>query len=275
MGVRRARGAILFLAVGAIAALSILTLGVTSSVMQELRLASYVTDSTASFYAARSAIDVSRFLLAADESPGIVTLYDLRSRQIPLGDKVLNLSFTDEEGRLNMNFANRAMLGRLPGMGDDEILLDNLKAKPFKVKEEILLVDKMTPEIYRQFKNLVTVYGSGAVNINTAGDQVLALLGCDQEIIDALKQYRNGPDGIPGTEDDLWIKTPDQIVPTLGKNLSPQGLDILSALVAGRYLTTTSDYIAIYGQWGQGRKGRPFKVILNLTTGNIISWDEE
>jgi hypothetical protein len=278
----RSRGAVLFLAVGAVAVLSILALGATSSVMQELRLAKMVSDNKVSFYAARSSIDLVRFLFADDESPGIVTLYDLRSRAVALGGKALALSFVDEESRVNIAAAPEDVVKRLPGLENEDTLAKEIAQANLTVKEELLLIEKMTPEIYNGFKNLVTVRGFGGTNINTAGDQVLAVLGCDQETIGAIKDYRNGPDGIPGTEDDLWFAMKEQIVGQLGENLSQGQRETLNKLVGTGLLSTTSDYIHIYGERGvAGENGvKPsgatsFKAIMNLATGNIVSWGEE
>jgi type II secretory pathway component PulK len=273
------RGAILFLAVGAIAVLSILTLGATSSVMQELKLAKTVTENASSFYVTQSAILLTRFLFADDDSPGIITLYDLRSRQIPLGEKTLGLSFVDEESRLNIAAAPKDVIERLPGMENEELLAQSIEQSLIVAKEELLLIKNMTPEIYGQIKNLVTAFGFNGVNVNTAGDQVLSVLGCDENTISAIKNYRNGPDGTPGTEDDQWFASTEEIASKLEGDLSQGQREVLGKLVGSRLMGISSDYIAIYGRWGAGQNqsssARPFKVTVNLTTGAIVSWDDE
>jgi hypothetical protein len=273
------RGAILFLAVGTIAVLSILALGATSSVMQELKLARAVSDNTSAFYAAQSAINLARFLFADDDSPGIITLYDLRSRQLPLGEKTLSLSFVDEESRLNINGAPKEVIKRLPGMENEELLAENIEKSSILVKEELVWVEQMTEEIYAQIKNLVTAFGFSGVNINTAGDQVLSVLGCDGDTISAIKGYRNGPDNEPGTEDDQWFASTEEIASRLESEITQGERELLGRLVASRLLGISSDYIAIHGRWGAQTTGasgaRPFKVVVNLTTGAIVSWDDE
>ena len=42
--------------------------------------------------------------------------------------------------------------------------------------DELLLVNGMTKDIFERIKDYVTVWGSGMVNINTAGREVLWLL---------------------------------------------------------------------------------------------------
>ena len=51
---------------------------------------------------------------------------------------------------------------------------DNCKNSNFDVIEELLLVKGVTSEIYSLLKNYATIYGSGAININTADEIVLA-----------------------------------------------------------------------------------------------------
>ncbi len=88
--------------------------------------------------------------------------------------------------------------------------LDNpyeCKDAPFSVPEELMLVKGLTEEIYDGIKDIITVYpadGDGKININTASESVLAVLaGQDFERIPTkIISYRNGPDGLPGTEDD-------------------------------------------------------------------------
>lgn len=65
-----------------------------------------------------------------------------------------------------------------------------------------------------RLKNIITVYGDGKVNMNTASREVLAALFAMQseqkdmsdsdreDLIEEIIAYRNGEDGLPGTEDD-------------------------------------------------------------------------
>ena len=62
--------------------------------------------------------------------------------------------------------------------------------RPFKVKEEILLVEGMDKEKFEQFKDLITVYGDGKVNINTASEGVLKALGLEEELVGIIVRYR-------------------------------------------------------------------------------------
>ncbi|MDP3766835.1 MAG: type II secretion system protein GspK [Dehalococcoidia bacterium] len=76
------------------------------------------------------------------------------------------------------------------------------KDAPFQNVEELLLVDGMTVELYQRLLPHVTVHGSGAVNLNTAGPEVLAALGLTTLGVDGMELYRAGGDAVEGTSDD-------------------------------------------------------------------------
>lgn len=63
--------------------------------------------------------------------------------------------------------------------------------------------DNMDGELQIGINDLVTVYGEGLINLNTASLQVLvAIPGLREETARAIIDYRSGPDGEEGTEDD-------------------------------------------------------------------------
>lgn len=76
------------------------------------------------------------------------------------------------------------------------------KNADFTVIEELLLVKGMTPEAFNSLKEYVTVFGDGKINVNTASKKVLLAIGLTEAAAEAIVNYRNGPDGIPGTDDD-------------------------------------------------------------------------
>ena len=55
-----------------------------------------------------------------------------------------------------------------------------------KPLDEILLVKGMNKEIYDKLINFVTIYGDGAVNINTASKEVLEALGLADSLVDKI-----------------------------------------------------------------------------------------
>jgi type II secretory pathway component PulK len=161
--------------------------------------------------------------------------------------RVTRYGFQDEERKININWAPFEMLEQLPGV-DSELasaiidwrdlnqnpyLDDQNQEKPFgaedeayegrgysckdsmfQVVEELQLVVGMTYEIYQQVFPLVTVYGRGKVNINTASEEVLKMvartsfkkIGGIERNADHLTEifldHRNGLDDEEGTDDD-------------------------------------------------------------------------
>ncbi len=191
---------------------------------------------------------------------------------------LLVYGLADEERRLNLNRAPLETLqrlfeivGRLPSLEsaslaaavvdwrdeDDEPLEGGAEAlsyrelsppysprnAPFLVAEELLLVKGITPALFRQIEPHVTVYGSGAVNLNTASRTVLQCLGLGAAALDAIDAYRAGPDGIPGTGDDLPFERSGEIVKTLEEStaLSQEARAEIRRAVNARWLTVRSD----------------------------------
>ncbi len=82
----------------------------------------------------------------------------------------------------------------------------------FQVAEELLLVKGMTPEIFSKIKGVITVYGTGQVNINTAGFKCLYALGLNSDLCERIIKFRQGSDELTGTEDDYIFKAPVEIM---------------------------------------------------------------
>jgi len=69
------------------------------------------------------------------------------------------------------------------------------KNKEFEVLEELLLVKGMSREIFDQIKDRITIYGSGAVNINTADEMTLLSLGLSEELVEEIMHFRSAEGG--------------------------------------------------------------------------------
>ena len=60
--------------------------------------------------------------------------------------------------------------------------------------------------------DIFTVYGDGRANINTTSKAVLsALPGLDESAADTILAYRAGPDGQPGTDDDAYMASAEDL----------------------------------------------------------------
>lgn len=160
-------------------------------------------------------------------------------------DKDFNREITyygvsDEEGRLNINTANRNELMRLinqAAMIDEQKsqeIADSIidwrevgrsgplssgvtgdlgyetKNADFETIDELLLVAGMKLWIYEKIFPYVTVFGDGMININTAPREVLYALGLEGQTVDKILLVRRGSDGMEATSDDhIFTRTFD------------------------------------------------------------------
>ncbi len=137
-------------------------------------------------------------------------------------------------------------LARLNGAKNDyyQSLSPPYQAKnaPLDRVEELLLVRGVTPELYHgtatenqeahpSFPELFTTMTSGKVNVNTASSIVLqAMLNIDDQQVQTVLSRRDGPDGVPGTEDDVPFRTVEEFLGSIG-NLDPATRGLAGSLV--------------------------------------------
>jgi len=81
------------------------------------------------------------------------------------------------------------------------------KNKKFQILEELLLVKGMTPELFSNIKDLITVYGEGKTNINTASFSIFLALGLSNDFAERMIKFRQGSDEKDGTIDDNIFKS--------------------------------------------------------------------
>ncbi len=115
----------------------------------------------------------------------------------------------------------------------------------FEVLEEIVLVKGMSKEIFRQIKDYLTIYGSGRVNVNTAGRQVLFSLGLNESIVEKILHFRGGKNEPDSLEGNIFTE-PLSIVPQLSQYVNLSGTEVaLLSGVAEQFLCTKSDNFMI------------------------------
>jgi len=124
-------------------------------------------------------------------------------------------------------------LHRLNGAENDyyESLSPPYRSKdgPFDRVEELLLVRGVTKEILEGLagddenpgqaglRDMLTTYSAGQININTASALTLqVILGLDETQVSAILTRRDGPDGVPGTDDDMPFRNASEILGSLG-----------------------------------------------------------
>lgn len=110
------------------------------------------------------------------------------------------------------------------------------KDGPFESVEELLLVKGVSPSLYQALEPHVTVYGSGHINLNTAGEIVLRALGLSEVGVAGVLTFRAGEDNELGTSDDRQLVS----VAALGSELAPyvpaEDLARLTALASDKLL---------------------------------------
>lgn len=114
----------------------------------------------------------------------------------------------------------------------------------FDILEELLLVKGVTQEIFDHVKDYLTVYGTGAVNINTADQSVLQWLGIGDDLAKEIVDYRKGHDVQEVTEDDYAFESAQSLIPDLSTRLSLSAEDIeeLTSVQNAGLLGVRSDY---------------------------------
>lgn len=147
----------------------------------------------------------------------------------------------------------------------------------FESMDELFLIKGITPSIFRQIKGLVTIYGSGRVNINTTRKEILSALGLNDDLVQKTIAFRQGKDGIDGTSDDNIFTAAAEIVPQLSVayHLSAADIAELSA-VADKYLTTSSNNFMVRSLASLNHRTNIQETVcvFNRDTDKIIYWRE-
>ncbi len=112
-----------------------------------------------------------------------------------------------------------------------------------EVLEELLLVKGVNEEIFNSVKDKITLYGLGAVNINTADELTLRVLGMSRSLSEKIIHFREGPDGKEATEDDNVFETTFTIIAVLAEaeDLSEEEISQLNDIINGGLVSTRSD----------------------------------
>jgi len=210
-----------------------------------------------------------------------------------------------ESGKLNLNTATAPTLQRLwanvPGLAD--AVLDwrdedsrrrpggaeqidyvsvayDCRNGPFQSLEELLLVRGMTLARFEEFKNDLTLFTDGPVNLLAASPRVLAALGFTETAARSIQAWRQGPDGREATPDDAQVSGLEQLVSSLQRraSLSAQDLKTLRALIDQGQLTLEPEAIAltIRAHPAHSRHAARFDAVMSARgePGRLLQWRE-
>jgi len=272
-------GAILFICLWALVILGILAIGISSRVASEIRLAKYLQDNVISLYLAKAAVNKLALELEKDETPDCTTRYELqKNRQIQLENITATLDISDEGSLININTAAEAVVASLPGLDAETAkTIVEWTLKPFLLKEELMVLSGITYDEFLGFKNLITTFGDGKININTAGPQVLGVLGLDGSLVEIIVNFRKGPDAEEGTEDDGVFDNAASIVDTLRlyTMLSLLHEQQLLSLISQNIFSAKSAALKVGIETKfASKKIKNYQVILDRTSGKIKFWQE-
>lgn len=210
------RGSILIAAVWVLVAFSILSVGLYNIISSRLKLAQVLEGRVTGQYLAKAACVYFKAKCSGEGAypVKISELEEKQSQELGRGKFIYTLE--DETSKININTSSMDVIARLPGL-DKEVAkkIYESKLKPFNVKEELLLVEDVNEGAFNSFKDFITVYGSGAVNINTARSQALSILGLDDDLIRIITDFRLGPDGKIGTAGDGVFESTEEIINNL------------------------------------------------------------
>lgn len=275
-------GSILAVTVWALTVLSILALGAAKMASSQIKFSSFYVRMNSSLPLAEAAVGDSFSERKSDQTKGYDSQKELtKERKLDFdGGLGYSYSYGDEGSRINLNTASSSVLGRLPGL-NEELAQAIIKSgrRPFKVKEEILLVEGMSPDIFEQFGDLVTVYGDGKVNINSASIEVLSALGLGPNLIAAITAYRNdspGEDGQMDTEDDGAFITTGSIIPELRKTAMLSLEEEQQLLSSMGSLGVKSGYPTVnISTQVNFKPGNNYSAVIHLEKEKILSWQEQ
>ncbi len=124
----------------------------------------------------------------------------------------------------------------------------------FEAPEELLLVKGVTRNVFDKIKDHVTLYGGGAVNINTAGPVALRSLGMSEELAEKIAHFRSSTTEKDGKVTANVFDDTAKVAALLKENesISAEEGGIISDLIAKNLLSVNSDNFGatVYGGIG-------------------------
>ncbi len=227
-------------------------------------------------------------------------------------DAASQYGLMDEEGKININRASQQVLKNLfekiaqADPKDADALADSVidwrdaddgahkdgkendyyeslehpyscKNSDFEVKEELLLVAGVTPEIFDAVKDHITIYGEGTVNVNTASIPALVSLGLDEALAAKIVHFRDGAGLEKDGEAPEGVFTNDaSIVDLLSKAEHLSGSEIAQVQRVAPLLGVKSNNFRgnITGAYALGGKTEKIAFVYDRTEQVVKYWRE-
>jgi type II secretory pathway component PulK len=207
-----------------------------------------------------------------------------------LGSQI-RFGIMDEERKININTAPKEILLELPEATEEivDAILDwrdkNTSAErrgveneyyqdlkipypskdgPIEQLEELLLVREVTPELLKKWLSLLTIYGDGRVNINTASGEIFQMIGLDEALSEKIIEFRQGPDDEIGTEDDGVFENEGEIARVLFESepLNANEVSQIINLVSKGVLGVKSKHFTVEAQGISSHSSNPGRSIV-------------
>jgi len=242
------KASIFFAVIWILVFFSILSASIYKIASSQIRVGKVLRDRIVSYYLGKAAY-IYASIERENDLTSYDTLYELKaSHKEQLASGNFTYKLIDEESKININKVSKDILKNLPGI--DEKLAEAIfesELRPFRCKEEILLVEGITQELFNQFKDYITVYGEGKVNINTVPQEILKILGMDDDLVKIIKDYRAGEDGEEATEDDRVFESENKIISNLRDftGLFLEQETLLLELISKKLLGVSSKYFSL------------------------------
>lgn len=242
----RRRGAVLIFVLWATAALATVGVAQATRLSLQARFSSQSWEREQAWYLAWTGVQSVSQLLAQDDPA-----YDAWKERwaqspaelIPFGTgSFLTTHVRDEQAALPLNALGADLLLRLPGFTEaacQALLARRSEDKTIAHPAQLLTLPGFDAAALPDLLPLVTVHGVGPVNLNTAGREVLEKLGFSGSLAEAVERFRNGTDGVIGTEDDgVFEKTgleeiSQKLRTVVGYTLTPEDSTLLNGLLQG------------------------------------------
>lgn len=227
---------------------TILAVAIYKMFSSQIAMSKRLQEMSLAYFMARAAvIDAQKDLYFNEKNyTSLSQLKVLREQEMNHGS--FSYYFIDEESKLNINRATEEMLSSIPGI-DSRLAQDisTSSLRPFTSIEELFRFDGLDPDDYLSFKDFLTVFGDGRINVNTASREAFSFLGINESTINKIFSFRDGPDGVELTEDDGVFESQSDIIPVLRDSffLSLSEEEFLVSLLSAQRLDVKSQYYTL------------------------------
>ncbi len=217
-------------------------------------------------------------------APGIRTVcYHATASERGVGF-VPSIGAIDEESRLGILSADLESLVLLPGVSESMArqLMDYIAANgdaPPRNLQALRVVPGWGLIDLAPLAPLVTFYGEGRVNLNSASAAVTALFGISRRAVRGLDEFLAGPNGKRGDEDDRYFKGISEIGTRLQDyGLREQSLSEWNALVQSGRVGVRSTHYRVRARAVREATGEQYEIetILRVDGGaaHKLTWKE-